>query len=318
MNDLRGRVRLETDGQLKTGRDMVIACMLGAEEFGFATAPDHAGVHHDAEVPHSTTCPVGIATAGPGTLRPKFSGQPEHVINYLFMVAEEARRSWRRSASADRARWSAASMPWAGRHEPAGRSHLDLSPILTWPRSRTRGVGTYRQIIAEARPGADARPDDPDSAVPANRSTRRSRSSWTSTSRTSTARSPRPFEPRGVEAAGGDRMVLPEDTIRDPRPRASAVPVRPGLRGANGVTVEVIGDANRLPPRRSSPAASRSSIRRTAPTLAGGPDPDRQRRPLRSDEGSLLLAAGRPNGSAYGTPERPPSPKGWGTTASSA
>ena len=90
MNDLRGRVRLQTDGQLKTGRDVVIAALLGAEEFGFATAPLIAQGCVMMRKCHLNTCPVGIATQDP-VLRAKFSGAPEHVINYLFFVAEEAR-----------------------------------------------------------------------------------------------------------------------------------------------------------------------------------------------------------------------------------
>ncbi len=90
MNDLRSRVRLQTDGQLKTGRDIAIACMLGAEEFGFATAPLIVMGCIMMRKCHLNTCPVGIATQDP-ELRKKFNGQPEHVINYFFMAAEECR-----------------------------------------------------------------------------------------------------------------------------------------------------------------------------------------------------------------------------------
>ncbi|MBO52840.1 MAG: glutamate synthase large subunit [Planctomycetaceae bacterium] len=90
MNDLRSRVRLQTDGQLKTGRDVVIATLLGAEEFGFATAPLITLGCIMMRKCHLNTCPVGIATQDP-ELRKKFNGKPEHVVNYLFMVAEEAR-----------------------------------------------------------------------------------------------------------------------------------------------------------------------------------------------------------------------------------
>ena len=91
MNDLRSRVRLQTDGQLKTGRDVVIATLLGAEEYGFATAPLITLGCIMMRKCHLNTCPVGIATQDP-TLRKKFKGKPEHVVNYLFMVAEEARQ----------------------------------------------------------------------------------------------------------------------------------------------------------------------------------------------------------------------------------
>ena len=90
MNDLRSRTVLQTDGGLKTGRDVVIAALLGAEEMGFSTAPLIALGCIMMRKCHLNTCPVGIATQDP-VLCKKFAGQPEHVVNYLFMVAEEAR-----------------------------------------------------------------------------------------------------------------------------------------------------------------------------------------------------------------------------------
>lgn len=91
LNNLRSRVVLQTDGGLKTGRDIVIAALLGAEEFGFATAPLITLGCIMMRKCHLNTCPVGVATQDP-ELRKKFSGKPEHVVNYLFMVAEEARQ----------------------------------------------------------------------------------------------------------------------------------------------------------------------------------------------------------------------------------
>jgi glutamate synthase domain-containing protein 2/glutamate synthase domain-containing protein 3 len=90
MNNLRGRVRLQTDGQLKTGRDVVVAALLGADEFGFATAPLIVQGCVMMRKCHLNTCPVGIATQDP-ELRAKFAGQPEHVVNYFFFIAEEVR-----------------------------------------------------------------------------------------------------------------------------------------------------------------------------------------------------------------------------------
>ena len=90
LSDLRSRVTLQTDGQLKTGRDVVVACMLGAEEFGFSTAPLITLGCIMMRKCHLNTCPVGIATQDP-ELRAKFEGTPESVVNYLFLVAEEAR-----------------------------------------------------------------------------------------------------------------------------------------------------------------------------------------------------------------------------------
>merc|ERR1719183_17838 len=90
LNGLRGRVTLETDGQLRTGRDVMIAALLGAERFGFATAPLIAMGCIMMRKCHLNTCPVGIATQDP-VLRKKFEGMPEHVVNYLMLVAEEVR-----------------------------------------------------------------------------------------------------------------------------------------------------------------------------------------------------------------------------------
>ncbi|MGN7612149.1 glutamate synthase large subunit [Magnetococcales bacterium HHB-1] len=90
LNDLRGRVRLQVDGQLRTGRDVVIGALLGAEEFGFATAPLIVEGCIMMRKCHLGTCPVGIATQNP-SLRKKFTGQPQHVVNYFFFVANEVR-----------------------------------------------------------------------------------------------------------------------------------------------------------------------------------------------------------------------------------
>jgi glutamate synthase domain-containing protein 2/glutamate synthase domain-containing protein 1/glutamate synthase domain-containing protein 3 len=91
LNDLRSRIWVQTDGQLKTGRDVVIAALLGADEMGFATAPLIASGCVMMRACHLNTCPVGIATQDP-ELRKKFAGKPEHVVNFFFFVAEEARR----------------------------------------------------------------------------------------------------------------------------------------------------------------------------------------------------------------------------------
>ncbi|CAM4066372.1 glutamate synthase large subunit [Flavobacterium branchiophilum] len=91
LNDLRSRVVLECDGQLKTGRDVAIAALLGAEEFGFATAPLVASGCIMMRACHLNTCPVGIATQDP-ELRKNFKGTPEHVINFMYFIAEELRQ----------------------------------------------------------------------------------------------------------------------------------------------------------------------------------------------------------------------------------
>src|SRR6185436_1977157 len=89
-NDLRGRIRVETDGQLKTGRDIAIAALLGAEEYGFASSALVASGCIMMRVCHLNTCPVGIATQDP-RLRAKFTGKPEHVVHYMTFLAEELR-----------------------------------------------------------------------------------------------------------------------------------------------------------------------------------------------------------------------------------
>jgi len=144
MNDLRSRVRLETDGQLRTGRDVAIACMLGAEEFGFATAPLITLGCIMMRKCHLNTCPVGIATQDP-ELRKRFTGQPEHVVNYLFMVAEDLREIMASLGfrtindmvgRADMLDWNRESDHWKAKH-------LDLSLILTMARSAYPNAGQY-------------------------------------------------------------------------------------------------------------------------------------------------------------------------------
>ena len=90
LNRLRGRISVQVDGQIKTGRDVVIGALLGADEFGFSTAPLVAEGCIMMRKCHLNTCPVGVATQDP-ELRKKFTGKPEHVVNYFFFVAEEAR-----------------------------------------------------------------------------------------------------------------------------------------------------------------------------------------------------------------------------------
>ncbi|MFP8834601.1 glutamate synthase-related protein [Hydrogenophaga sp. XSHU_21] len=91
LNRLRSRIRVQADGQMKTGRDVVIGALLGADEFGFATAPLVVEGCIMMRKCHLNTCPVGVATQDP-VLRAKFQGKPEHVVNYFFFVAEEVRQ----------------------------------------------------------------------------------------------------------------------------------------------------------------------------------------------------------------------------------
>jgi glutamate synthase (ferredoxin) len=145
MNNLRSRIVVEVDGQLKTGRDVAIACLLGAEEFGFATAPLIASGCIMMRKCHLNTCPVGVATQDP-ELRKKFAGKPEHVVNFMFFVAEELRQIM-------------ASLGFRTINEMVGRTDcldvraavdhwkargLDLSKILYKPEV-PESIGTYCQ-----------------------------------------------------------------------------------------------------------------------------------------------------------------------------
>ncbi len=144
LNDLRSRVVLQTDGGLKTGRDVVIAAMLGAEEFGFSTAPLVALGCIMMRKCHLNTCPVGIATQDP-ELRKKFLGEPEHVINYLFMVAEEARVLMAelgfRTVNEMIGRVDKLETNAAIRHWKA--DGIDLTPVLAPAQRPHDGVGVY-------------------------------------------------------------------------------------------------------------------------------------------------------------------------------
>src|SRR6185369_7559805 len=153
LNDLRSRVSIETDGQLKTGRDVVIAGLLGAEEFGFATAPLIAMGCVMRRACHLNTCPVGIATQDP-KLREKFKGEPEHVMNFMNFIAEEVREIM-------------AQLGFRTFNELIGRSdclikretdhwkarQLDLSAIFYQPQIGAH-VGRYRQEPQEHALGA--------------------------------------------------------------------------------------------------------------------------------------------------------------------
>ncbi|GAA1386127.1 glutamate synthase large subunit [Pseudonocardia kongjuensis] len=145
-NNLRDRIVVQADGQLKTGRDVVIAALLGAEEFGFATAPLVVSGCIMMRVCHLDTCPVGVATQNP-ELRKKFDGKAEYVVNFMKFVAEEVREYLARLGfrsideaigRADVLDVDAAAQHWKSRH-------LDLSPIFKVgeygedvPRKRTR------------------------------------------------------------------------------------------------------------------------------------------------------------------------------------
>ncbi|MBU6401424.1 MAG: glutamate synthase large subunit, partial [Verrucomicrobia bacterium] len=146
LNNLRSRIYVETDGQLKTGRDVAVAALLGAEEFGFATAPLVVLGCIMMRVCHLNTCPVGVATQDP-KLRERFTGNPDHVVNFMRFIAQELREIMARLGfrtlnemvgRTDRL------VPWkAIAHWKA--HGLDLTPILHQPEIAP-AVGRYRQI----------------------------------------------------------------------------------------------------------------------------------------------------------------------------
>ena len=134
LNGLRDRIVVQTDGQLKTGRDVVIAALLGAEEFGFATAPLVVSGCIMMRVCHLDTCPVGVATQNP-VLRERYNGQAEHVVNFFTFIAEEVREllaelGFRTLAEAV---GQVGSLDVAPAVEHWKASGLDLSPILHAP-----------------------------------------------------------------------------------------------------------------------------------------------------------------------------------------
>ena len=149
LNDLRSRIAVECDGQLKTGRDVAIACLLGAEEFGFATAPLVVLGCVMMRKCHLNTCPVGVATQDP-ELRKKFSGKPEHLVNYFRFVAEDLREIMARLGfrvvnemvgRVDKLEARKALDHWKARG-------LDLSPILHKPQVPPH-VGVFCQAAQD-------------------------------------------------------------------------------------------------------------------------------------------------------------------------
>ncbi|KAJ6822472.1 glutamate synthase 1 [NADH], chloroplastic isoform X1 [Iris pallida] len=141
-NDLRGRTTLQTDGQLKTGRDVAIAALLGAEEFGFSTAPLITLGCIMMRKCHKNTCPVGIATQDP-VLREKFAGEPEHVINFFFMLAEEVREIM-------------AQLGFRTITEMVGRSDmLEIDPEVVKNNEKLENI----DLSLLLRPAADIRPE---------------------------------------------------------------------------------------------------------------------------------------------------------------
>jgi glutamate synthase (NADPH/NADH) large chain len=140
LNNLRSRVTLQVDGQMKTGRDVVIGALLGAEEFGFSTAPLIAVGCIMMRVCHLNTCPVGIATQD-AALRAKFAGKPEHVVNYFFLMAEEVRQHL-------------ASLGLRSIRDAVGRTDL-LEVVGAVEHWKTRGLDLTSILMPAQKPSPD-------------------------------------------------------------------------------------------------------------------------------------------------------------------
>ena len=234
LNRLRGRIRVQADGQMKTGRDVVIGALLGADEFGFATAPLVVEGCIMMRKCHLNTCPVGVATQDP-VLR-KFASKPEHVVNFFFFVAEEARQIMaqlgiRTFDEADRprrpARHEKGHRPLEGRGLDFSRVFHQARGAADVPRYQRRHAGPWPRQALDVKPHRSA---------------------------------PRPSSAAKVQFMDDARNVnrrsapcSPGELIRHPRRPARPHHLHPdgGTGGqsfgaflANGITLYLIGDAN--------------------------------------------------------------------------
>ena len=279
VNRLRDRIVVQVDGQLKTGRDVVIAALLGAEEFGFATAPLVVSGCVMMRVCHLDTCPVGVATQNP-ELRKRFSGKPEFVVTFFEYIAEEVREHLAALGfrSIAEAVGHAEVLDTTAAVEHWKASSLDLSPILEMPEI---GADEARLCVTDAgpRPRPGARSDADRSSAKAHSRTRGPCIS-SCRSATSTARSARCSARRSP--AGTAATACP--TARSPstsparRDRASA----PSCRAASRLRLR--GRRERLLRQGSLGWAPRALPRRAVAVRRRGEHHRGQRRALRRDE----------------------------------
>jgi glutamate synthase (NADPH/NADH) large chain len=239
MSDLRSRVMLQTDGQIKTGRDVVIAALLGAEEIGFATGPLISLGCIMMRKCHLNTCPVGIATQDP-VLRQRFAGQPEHVINYLFMVAEEARQIMAQlgfrtfnelvgrvdclETNAAIKHWKAQGVDLTPILTPARRPHPDVEVYCTRAQDHGLAEALDNELIALCQKAIKRR--EPIAFQKPIRNTNRTVGTMLS---------------HEIARRWGDEL-LPDDTIRIKFTGSAGQSF--GAFLAKGVTLELEGDAN--------------------------------------------------------------------------
>ena len=262
LNGMRDRVVVQVDGQMKTGRDVIIGALLGAEEFGFATAPLVVQGCIMMRVCHLDTCPVGVATQNP-ELRKRFTGKPEFVVNFFEFIAQEVREylaelGFRSLDEVDRPRASCSTS--TAPSSTGRRTGLDLTPVLVGPefsedepRRNLRAAGPRARQALRQR----AHPPQPHRAratAAASRSSCRSATPSAPSARCSATRSP------CVTASTGCR----------PARSTSRSPARPGSRfGAfmpSGITLRLEGDSQRL---RRQGALGRPDRRAPARATAG-------------------------------------------------
>jgi len=237
-NRLRGRIAVQVDGGMRTGRDVVVGALLGADEFGFSTAPLIAAGCIMMRVCHLNTCPVGVATQDP-VLRKRFVGQPEHVINYFFFVAEEVRELMAAMGYRTFNEMIGEMQMLDKRHvvEHWKAKGLDFSKLFHKP-DAPQGVNVYncepqdhkihdildRKLIAEARPALEqGAPVRISSAI---RNTDRAVGGMLS----------------GEVAKRYDHAGLPDDTIQVKFTGTAGQSFGAWL--ARGITFELEGDAN--------------------------------------------------------------------------
>ena len=312
LNGLRDRIVVQADGQLKTGRDVVVAALLGAEEFGFATAPLVVSGCIMMRVCHLDTCPVGVATQNP-VLRERYTGKAEHVVNFFTYIAEEVRELLAelgfRTLEEAVGHAEVLDVENAVQHWKA--SGLDLTPVLHVP-ELPEGAARHNTDGAGPRPGQGAR------------------------QRAGPDRGPGAGEGRAGARAARDPQREPHRR-HDPRPRGDqAVPGRgparrhdrPDLHRFGRAVVRCVRAARRHP----APGGRRQRLRRQGPlgrtrrgatrpgraVRRGEADHRRQRDRLRRHVRARSSCAARSeSGSASATPVPPRSWRAWATTAAS-
>ena len=240
-NDLRSRIVVQVDGGMRTGRDVLVGAMLGADEFGFSTAPLIATGCIMMRVCHLNTCPVGVATQDP-ELRARFAGRPEHVVNYLFLVAADVREHLARLGLA-RLEDAIGRVELLGQEHPSDagsikRTLLDLSDLLVLPESVDPEAPRHRTRGPEPPdPHFDVREllDDARSAIETSEPVRIERR-ITNVDRTAGARLS--HELVGRHGPGG----LTDDTIEIKLTGSAGQSF--GAFCAPGITIELEGEAN--------------------------------------------------------------------------